>query len=124
MLKAKTIRRVFRAWVEDWEKESIKHNDVIAEVKLLEKYKGLAFWDPNDKTTYTIDSENIQWFRSSKRKGIDGGWYVMATSDDDEIESFMIEDKLCKLIADTPTPQDEDIEIIKRAAEDESKEEE
>jgi hypothetical protein len=75
VLKAKTIRRVFRAWVEDWEKESIKHNDVIAEVKLLEKYKGLAFWDPNDKTTYTIDSENIQWFRSSKRKGIDGGWY-------------------------------------------------
>ena len=54
-LKAKAIKRVFRAWVEDWEKESIKHNDVVAEVKLLEKYKGLAFWDPNDKTTYTID---------------------------------------------------------------------
>jgi hypothetical protein len=66
----------------------------------------------------------MEWFRPSKRKGIDGGWYVMATSDDDEIESFMIEDKLCKLIADTPTLQDKDIEIIKRAAEEESKEEE
>lgn len=67
-LKAKAIKRVFRAWVEDWEKESIKHNDVVAEVKLLEKYKGLAFWDPNDQTTYTIDSENMQWFRSSKKR--------------------------------------------------------
>jgi hypothetical protein len=66
----------------------------------------------------------MECFRSSKRNGIDGGWYVMATSDNDEIESFMIEDKLCKPIADTPTPQDEGIEIIKRAAEDESKEEE
>ena len=28
---------------------------MVAEVRLLEKYKGLAFWDPNDKTTYTID---------------------------------------------------------------------
>jgi hypothetical protein len=33
---------VFRAWVEDWEKESIKYNNVVAEVKLLEKYKDLA----------------------------------------------------------------------------------
>ena len=48
----------------------------------------------------------------------------MATSDNDEIESFMIEDKLCKPIADTPTPQDEGIEIIKRAAEEDGKQEE
>lgn len=122
-LKAKAIKRVFRAWVEDWEKESIKHNDVVAEVKLLEKYKGLAFWDPNDQTTYTIDSENMQWFRSSKKRGIDGGWYVLAMNDDDEQESFMIEDELCKQIADTP--QNGDIEIIKKAEdEEEGKEEE
>ena len=120
VLKAKTIRRVFRAWVEDWEKESIKRNDVVAEVKLLEKYKGLAFWDPNDKTTYTIGSENMQWFRSSKKRGIDGGWYVLATNDDDEQESFMIEDELCRQIADTP--QNADIEIIKKAAEEEEEE--
>ena len=32
---------MFRAWVEDWEKERIKDMDAVAEVQLLEKYKGL-----------------------------------------------------------------------------------
>jgi hypothetical protein len=64
----------------------------------------------------------MQWLRASKRKGIDGGWYVMATSDDEEMESFMIEDELCRQVADTP--QDEGIDIIKRAAEEEGKQEE
>ena len=122
VLKTKTFKRVFRAWVEDWETECIKDNDVVSEMRLLEKYKGLAFFDPEDKVTYTIESKNMQWFRASKRKGIDGGWYVVATSDDDEMESFMIEDELCRQIANTP--QDEGIEIIKRAAEEEGKQEE
>ncbi len=37
---------MFRAWVDDWEKEYIKDKDAVAEVWLLEKYKGLAFFDP------------------------------------------------------------------------------
>jgi tRNA A-37 threonylcarbamoyl transferase component Bud32 len=36
-LKAKVPERIFRAWLEDWEKEAIKHNDVVSERKLLEK---------------------------------------------------------------------------------------
>jgi hypothetical protein len=64
----------------------------------------------------------MKLLRASKRKGIDGGWYVMATSDDEEMESFMIEDELCRQVADTP--QDEGIDIIKRAAEEEGKQEE
>ena len=121
-LKAKTVKRVFRAWVEEWEKECIKDRDAVAEVQLLEKYKGLAFFDPEDKITCTIESKNMEWFRASKKKGIGGGWYVVATSDNDEIESFIIEDELCQQIADTP--QEEGIEIIRRAAEEEGKEEE
>ena len=95
-LKAKTVKKAFRAWVEEWKKECIKDKDAVAEVPFLEKYKGLAFLDPEDKITYTIESKNMEWFRASKRKGNNGGWYVVATSsDDDEIESFMIEDELC-----------------------------
>jgi hypothetical protein len=57
----------------------------------------------------------MQWFRASKS--------VVTTSDNDEMESFfMIEDELCRQIADTP--QDEGIEIIKKAAEEEGKQEE
>ena len=120
-LKAKEVKRVFRAWVEDWEKECIKDKDTVAEVWMLEKYKGLAFYDPVEKITYTIVDKNLEWYKSSKRKGIDGGWYIVATSDEDKVESFMIEDELCRQVADTP--QDEGIDIIKRAAEEEGKQE-
>ena len=44
----------------------------------------------------------------------------MATNDDDEQESFMIEDELCRQIADTP--QNADIEIIKKATKEEKEE--
>jgi hypothetical protein len=101
-LKAKTVKRVLRAWVEKWEKEciKIKDKDAAFEVRLLEKYKGLVSLDPKDKNTYTIELKNmLEWFRASKRKGIGGGWYVVATNDDDEIKSFMIEDELCKQVA-------------------------
>ena len=119
-LKAKEVKRVFRAWVEDWEKECIKDKDAVAEVRLLEKYKGLAFFDPEEKITYTIVEKNLEWYKSSKRKGIDGGWYIVATSDEDEVESFMIEDELFMLIADTP--QENGIEIIRREVEEEGNE--
>ncbi len=102
---------MFRAWVEDWEKECIKDMDAVAEVWLLEKYKGLAFYVPVEKITYTIVD------KSSKRKGIDGGWYIVATSDEDEVESFMIEDELCVQIADTP--QEDGIEIVRKEVEEE-----
>ena len=62
----------------------------------MDKYKGLVFYDAEDKNTYMIESKNMEWYKQSKRKGIDGGWYVVATSDDFEIESFMIEDELCQ----------------------------
>ena len=45
----------------------------------------------------------------------------MATNDDDEQESFMIEDELCRQIADD-TPQNGDIKIIKKAEEEEEEE--
>ncbi len=64
--------------------------------------------------------KNLEWYKSSKRKGIDGGWYIVAMSDEDEVESFMIEDELCMQIADTP--QEDGIEIIRREVEEEGNE--
>ena len=34
-LRSKVVKRVFRAWVEDWEKECIKDKDAVSEVRLL-----------------------------------------------------------------------------------------
>ena len=119
-LKAKEVKRVFRAWVEDWEKGCIKDKDAVAEIRLLEKYKGLAFFDTEENITYTIEAKNLEWYKSSKQKGIDGGWYIVATTDEEEVESFMIEDELCRQIAETS--QEDGVDIIRREVEEEGNE--
>jgi heat shock protein HspQ len=120
-LRSKVVKRVFRAWVEDWEKECIKDKDAVSEVRLLDKYKGLVFYDADDDKTYTIESKNMEWYNKSRKKNIDGGWYLLATSDENEMDTFMVEDELCSQIADTP--QDDSIEIIRRAVEEGKNEE-
>jgi hypothetical protein len=120
-LRSTAVKRVFRAWVEDWEKECIKNKDVVSEIRLLDKYKGLVFYDEDDEKTYTIESKNMEWYNKSRKKKIDGGWYLLATSDEDEMDTFLIEDELCLQIAETP--QADGIEIITRPVE-EGKEEE
>ena len=59
----------------------------------------------------------MEWYRSNRKQGIDGGWYIIVTHGDEAAESFMIEDELCKDITDTP--QAEGIEIIRREEEEE-----
>ena len=88
---------------------------------MLDKYKGLVFYDADDDKTYTIESKNMEWYNKSRKKNIDGGWYLLATSDEDEMDTFMVEDELCSQIADTP--QDDSIEIIRRAVEEGKNEE-
>ena len=59
-LRERKITQVFRAWVEDWEKEAIKSNDAVAEVRLVEKYKYLVFVDAKENKTFTIHSKNME----------------------------------------------------------------
>ena len=58
MLKLATSKRIFRAWVEYWEKPLLKINEVIAEVRLLEKYKDLVFYDP-EMSAFTLCGTKI-----------------------------------------------------------------
>ena len=48
-LKQSPMSRIFRAWIEDWEKDFLQNNDCVAEERILEKYKNLVFYDPNTK---------------------------------------------------------------------------
>ena len=91
--------RVFRAWTEDWEKEILKTNDCVAEAKLLEKYKGLVFFDPDNKCHYTICSKNLEFF-----KGRNGGWCVIGVPADDKLEDepFLIGKLVHDLVRETP----------------------
>ena len=61
-LKHVPICRVFRAWVEDWEEEARKRNDAVCEAKLLAKYKGLVFHDPDSNScAFKYLDENLEY---------------------------------------------------------------
>ncbi len=47
-LKMPAQTRIFHAWLEDWEKPLLKKNCPVAESRLLEKYKGLVMYNPDD----------------------------------------------------------------------------
>jgi hypothetical protein len=113
-LKHVPIRRVFRAWVEDWEEEARKRNDAVYEAKLLAKYKGLVFRDPdNNNCAFKVWEGNMEY-----RSGRGGGWFLIAECNDDPEnplqEPFTLE-IACELIGETE--QEEGIQVIKQDGE-------
>ena len=59
-LQVVSEKRIFHAWIEDWEEPLLKKNDVIAEIRLLEKYKDLVFYDPGNECIYTVWARNLE----------------------------------------------------------------
>ena len=55
--------RVFKAWYESWEDQAKFNKKSVAEAKLLAKYGGLRFRDPDTKTDFMIDKEKLSWQR-------------------------------------------------------------
>ena len=110
-LKNVPIQRIFRAWVEDWEEEARKKNDCVTEAKLLAKYKGLIFCDPDTDLAFKVWEQNLEFRRG---RG-DGGWYVIGECADDpdnvQTEAFTLE-IACQLIGETK--QEEGILVIKQ----------
>ena len=108
-LKECASKRIFRAWIEDWEKEDILDNDCIAEARLLEKYKNLVFFCPDDQITFTVNSDAMQYHRGSKRKNIDKGWAAICTNANGDEDQFAIP-LLNELI--TETAQADGVQVI------------
>ena len=98
--------------MEDWEKELLKDNDCVAEARLLEKYKNLAFYDPDEKTTFTIHPDNLEF-----RRGRDGGWMLIGVAADENVEDepFEISQVFIDLIA--KTEQTVNVTIVHRDGE-------
>lgn len=90
--------RTFHAWIEDWEKEILKKNDCVAEAMLLEKYKGLVFFDPDNNCSYTIWNKNLEF-----QRGRGGGWCAIGVPADKSLddEPFLIGDMLVDLVKET-----------------------
>ena len=107
-LKEPATQRVFRAWVEEWEIEIMQKNDCVAEAQLLEKYKDLVFYDPDNKCNYTIHNKNLQF--STKRK--ERGWYLIGIPSNEELDDEPFEITLVNnMIAETQ--QADGVEIIR-----------
>ena len=111
-LKKPATTRIFRAWIEDWEEKAIVMCDCVCEAQLLEKYKGLVFYDPDFGKTYTVDGTNGEYSHGNKKKGIDKGWSLICQDEDGDLQGWNITDVLIGLICEHP--QAPGIEIVHR----------
>jgi hypothetical protein len=77
-LPKKRHSRIFKAFYEDWEKDTIRTRDAVNEAKLLKKYGGLSWQDDdNNEAILTSDKENMHWARLTKT----GGGYCVRACD-------------------------------------------
>ena len=86
-------------------------NDCVAEAEILEKYKGLVFWDPDAEANFTVYKENLEFHR-----GKDGGWHFIGNSSDESVEDegFAIGDMIIGMIANMEQRSGVDIFVKKR----------
>jgi hypothetical protein len=115
--------REFNAWIEDWEQEAIRKNDPVAENKLLKKYGGLMWKDPdNNDMLFLSDSDSMQWFRPTKSGG---GWSVIAYDQfysinaekkerDEHTEPWYITDDLIDCIEKYYMENSNEVKIVKK----------
>jgi len=71
-LKEPAVERIFQVWVKEWEEEARKKNDCVEEARLLTKYKGLVFNDPDSGSTFSVWDRNMEF-----RRGRGNGWFVV-----------------------------------------------
>jgi hypothetical protein len=98
-------KRPFYAYIEDWENEAIRTRHDVNEQKLLEKYGGLFWKDPdNNNLLLKSNKKELQWSRKTKTGG---GYCVIAHTPDyneysDEVdpnaEPWYINDYLIEVI--------------------------
>jgi hypothetical protein len=98
-------KRLFRAWLEDWEKTSSQINDVVHEAKLLHKYGGLRWHDPDNNRMSVAETDNLEW-----RRGL--GWCVIGLSETGGLEPWPIR-QLPSLIKKAKQLEEDNVEIVR-----------
>lgn len=77
------IARIFKNWEEDWEEESIFKKSPVSEARLLEKYGGLTWFDPDNNQVVYSDGNELKWIRITKKKdGVKSGGYAIVAYDE------------------------------------------
>ena len=57
------VKRELRAYIEDWEKLSMKKYDQRYRTRFLEKYGGLSLYDIDMEKRYSIDDKDIYFVK-------------------------------------------------------------
>ena len=105
-------KRIFNAWVEDWEWGLLHHNDAVSEARLLQKYVGLRWIDPDrgqdDVTLADHEGMDFQGGRDSP------GWCIIGVRESDGgYEPWQIEGgDVIDLIAAYDQPPELNVEIV------------
>lgn len=97
-------RRLFHAWVEDWEVVSSKTNNLVHEARLLRKYAGLKWYDPDHDKMLMVDLDNLEWKRGD-------GWCAIGICEDGELDSWQLK-LLPSLIKKTPQDSVLNVEFV------------
>ena len=103
-------KRLFNAWIEDWEWDCIHHKDSVTEAKLLQKYGGLH-WIDVDKVDYVecVASAIDMEFQG----GRDGaGWCVAGERLTDGVVDPWTVHVVVDLMADFKQPKELNVEIV------------
>jgi hypothetical protein len=78
-----TPRRLFHTWREDWETVSSKTNDLVHETRLLRKYGGLRWLDPDSEYMFVAEKDNLEWRRMV-------GWCVIGICENGDTEPWPV----------------------------------
>ena len=111
-------KRIFRAWVEDWELEAKAKQDPVNAAKLLQKYGGLMWFDPDTKKTFMASREVMYWspMRGSKGYCVKGllDLYDPTDPSDDNWEPWVLDPELlhCSIVQYYEKNPDRNLTIV------------
>jgi hypothetical protein len=107
-------KRLFHAWLEDWEFDCIHHRDCVSEARLLQKYGGLKWMDPDEKVL-CVAKENRMDYQGGRNGA---GWCVIAEQPgndnpvaDEDLEPWVLH-VVVDLIAEYTQDDDMNVEIV------------
>jgi hypothetical protein len=81
---------ILKCYFEAWEAEHVLQKNDVSKSRFLQKYGGLEFNDIDSGVHYTISDKELQFRRRLKTDR--GGWTVVAYTDNNEQDTWRIED--------------------------------
>lgn len=101
-------KRLFRAWMEPWEFECIYDDDPVSEARLLQKYGGMSWIDPDEDELCRADDTEMEW---QGGKG-GAGWCLIGTKLSDGSTEPWIIDVIIDQIGAYEQPNEMNVEVL------------